>query len=1106
MDNLLILRYEDSMTFRKLVSNSLFHYKGINAMVLLGVALTSAILSGALVVGDSVKESLRRNAAARLSKVDSVLLGGERFFTQELARRIDESVAPILQVEGTVATRGGGKRSNRVQILGVDERFWKLSQSGRTPPNLTGDSWFVEIGAGETLICRVEIPGELSKDAPLSGESEQTQPFTGEISAILGADQLGRYSLQAEQVPKGTVYLPLKQLQTILEKPGMANLILAPAEVSDRFQKSVTDQWQLADASLHIKAPSNRVQSETQQGTVPDLTGYNQLTSPRIFIDPETAALAEQKADIADSVLTYLANKIRFGEKLTPYSMITGTSGNLPSPTPKDLKDNEIVLSQWLADDLGAKPGDTVTLDYYVVDTGRKLSEESAEFTVRSIEKIGEKDWDQSWTPEFPGIFEVENLNDWEPGIPIDRSLIRDKDEDFWDTYRATPKAFITLAASRKLFANRFGNTTAVRFETDSLDAYRQAVKAQLSLGDIGLSVRNVGEEARQAVGQSFDFGALFASMSFFLIVAALVLTALVFIFGIESRSNQIGLLLATGFPAAKARQLFLAEAACLSIVGAILGLFLGWIYTKLALSGMAGAWQEAAAGIDFVYHVKPATLAISFFGTVLLALATVWLASRAVTKVKPGRLIAGNSFENVSGSKPLFRSLSFIGLVLFLVSGTGCLLAPKVEGTMTEQGLFFGAGFCFVLAGVCACSLFFRRLEKPSSVLNSLSALGRQNTVRRKGRSLAVIGLMAAGVFMVTAINSFRLEGERGANRRDSGTGGFTHVGESTLPIYEDLNSEAGRKKYGLENFDSGSFTIIPFRVSDGEDASCLNLNRAQRPRLMGVDPALLSGTFKFTKQISPEDHRNWQTLAWQTTGIPAIVDMNTATYALQTGVGQSIEYENATNEAFQVTIAAFLETSILQGNLIIAEKHFIEQFPDSGGYRFFLLDCADPALAEKIATHLTRMFGDRGLAMRPAADRLNEFNAVQNTYLSIFSTLGGLGILLGTVGLAIVVGRNVMERKGQLGLMQAVGFTRESLAKLVLSEHWFLHITGVLIGIFAAIIAVFPKLVDRASDLPWGLLVGVNLAVLVGGLVFCWLAARLALKGKLIDALRSE
>ncbi len=163
----------------------------MNLSVLAGVALTSAILSGALVVGDSVKESLRRNAAARLSGIGPVFLGGERFFTASLADRVAAKlgggalVAPVLQIEGTVASREGGRRVNRIQIVGVDERFWKLSLEGKSPEGFADDRFIAinrpltdRIGAtvGDTLIVRLEVPGALSKDAPLSGESEQTTP------------------------------------------------------------------------------------------------------------------------------------------------------------------------------------------------------------------------------------------------------------------------------------------------------------------------------------------------------------------------------------------------------------------------------------------------------------------------------------------------------------------------------------------------------------------------------------------------------------------------------------------------------------------------------------------------------------------------------------------------------------------------------------------------------------------------------------------------------------------------------------------------------------------------------------------------------------------
>jgi len=229
------------MTSLRLILSSLFHYRWINLSVLAGVALTSAILSGALVVGDSVKESLRKNAAARLSKIGPVMLGGERYFTVSLADRLaaemgeDALVAPILQVIGTASNREGGRRVNQVQILGVDERFWKLSNRGEIPEGFTDERWIAinepladRIGAGvdDTLIVRVEIPGALSKDAPLSGESEQTTPFTAAITAVLDAENFGLYSLKSEQVPPATIFLRRERLEAILEQSGRANVIL----------------------------------------------------------------------------------------------------------------------------------------------------------------------------------------------------------------------------------------------------------------------------------------------------------------------------------------------------------------------------------------------------------------------------------------------------------------------------------------------------------------------------------------------------------------------------------------------------------------------------------------------------------------------------------------------------------------------------------------------------------------------------------------------------------------------------------------------------------------------------------------------------------------
>jgi ABC-type antimicrobial peptide transport system permease subunit len=234
----------------------------------------------------------------------------------------------------------------------------------------------------------------------------------------------------------------------------------------------------------------------------------------------------------------------------------------------------------------------------------------------------------------------------------------------------------------------------------------------------------------------------------------------------------------------------------------------------------------------------------------------------------------------------------------------------------------------------------------------------------------------------------------------------------------------------------------------------------------------------------------------------VPAVLDANYVRYTLKLAVGDVLTVRSESGGAestVSLRIAGLLAPSIWQGSAVIAESAFEKLFPGTGGYRFLLVD-VPPAAAEKTGQLLSRLLENRGLALTPATDRLNEFNAVQNTYLRIFSALGGLGLMLSTAGLGLLLARTVLERRGEFGLLQAVGFQRGALRRIILGENVFLLLAGMAVGVVAAVLAVWP--VSQGASLPLGTLA----AILVGGVVFCGLAAHFALRGRLINALRSE
>ncbi|HET6664918.1 MAG TPA: FtsX-like permease family protein, partial [Acidimicrobiales bacterium] len=132
--------------------------------------------------------------------------------------------------------------------------------------------------------------------------------------------------------------------------------------------------------------------------------------------------------------------------------------------------------------------------------------------------------------------------------------------------------------------------------------------------------------------------------------------------------------------------------------------------------------------------------------------------------------------------------------------------------------------------------------------------------------------------------------------------------------------------------------------------------------------------------------------------------------------------------------------------------------------------------------------------------------FHRVENTYLSTFQSLGGLGLLLGTVGLAAVMFRNVLERRRELALLGAVGYRARHLATMILAESVLLLGTGLLAGVLAAALAIAPALSARGGPFPVASTLALLAGVFVTGLVSTLAATRAAASGRLLRALRSE
>lgn len=1152
------------MTLRTVWWRSLLFHAKSHLGVILGATVGTAALVGALLVGDSVRGSLKARAEARLGTVHFALSSGDRYFQSDLAQRIpsattshwathptgvsdgsvsSENLAPIavFQLRGNAVNQDGSARAHDVQIQSVPESFWKLAPQGHLLPSTNPAPGHVRLSSalaeqlnvrpGDTVVLRFAKPSALSQDAVLSPRNEAVAALRLVVDAIADSSQFGEFRLRSSPRPAYNAWVHETDLARASGMDHRANLLLLSklSSAQPTSQSTVIDPdmailstalkqaWQLADAEIEVRMLTLPLPASATAGNSERRQRMVEVGTRRIFLDAAVGeALLPQGlgTDLPspNPILTYLANALRSGDRLTPYSMVAAAGAPW---TPENLAKDEIVITDWLSKDLDAGVGDTVTLTYYDPEAGARLEERSQAFKVRAVVPLAGWHADRSLMPEFPGLSKAESTRDWDAGFPLVHS-IRDEDEAYWQQWRGTPKAYVSLEAGQSMWGNRFGQLTAVRFLLpESADAAHVSnniatrLRAALDPAEVGLSFQPVRAEALRAAGSGQDFGGLFLGFSFFLIIAALLLMALLFQFGLEQRLPEVGTWLALGFRPTTVRRLWWAEGATLAAVGGWVGALAGIGYAKGLILGLTTLWSDAVAGAALAFYATPTSLAVGAFSAVILAVATLGWGLRRPFRRPVRSLLAGD----IEPPKIPRRSRGWWVGGLSVALATGLVGWALTSGRSTNPGVFFGAGSLILVGGLAWMAALLAsgsqtRSEQRTAPLTSVG-LAVRGTGRRRSRSLATIALLACGSFLIAAIGAFRMESAPNADRRDSGTGGFALIGEASLPIPQDLNSLDGLEFYGLSAEDVPGMAVIPFRVREGDEASCLNLDRAQRPRILGVQGARLAelGAFRFAQLHDSLSVTNgWQSLSdVRDNVIPAIGDAASIQWALGKKLGDTIAVTDERGRVFELQLVGGLANSILQGNLIIDETAFNRLFPSESGYRHFLID-APAEGASAVAATLTRALGDVGLEITPATRRLAEFQAVQNTYLSTFQVLGGLGLLLGSAGLGVVVLRNVLERRSELALLTAVGFTRRQIFRLVLGEHLVLLVAGLFLGTLAAAVAVLPTLLAPGGSLPGASLYLTLTAVLGVGLAATFLATLTSLRGSLTRGLRGE
>ncbi len=1000
------------------VWRSLTGFRALHMALAAGIAAATAVIVGALLVGDSMRGSLKSLALDRLGSVHMTMFA-QRFFDPAMLEGsvvgvgpVDMQFSPAILLPSSTAELKLSDRTERasnVQVLGVDESFWKTTSTNATLNRVALKEDEVAISAalaeelhakvGDELTIRFPKNSGVPADSPLGRRDDAPPSLPGQrIAVILPERTIADFDLRASQSAARNVFVPLNAVQDALEQPNRVNAafgaITGDGPRTLEESQLLCDQMNarttptLRDFGLKVtrhtrKFPDESI-GEKADGDVQTIFDYFQITSDQMIIDDLSLESLLQGLNALQPrrALSYLVNEV---VPLTPqgfeteprvtYSIITGLedwesqlTNSPPAELPFEQRPGSCGVNSWLAERLSLQPSSSIRVRYFRPETieGTEV-EVSHDMTVTSIVPITAPKRgyvrnrpaifdsapkvanDPDLTPVVPGITDQDSISKWNVPFELTRK-VPEEDDDYWNKYRLTPKLFMRYNAAVRLFGSRFGNATALRIRAvdlqnanmDEESLRRKAAESMLhAKAGLGLHWFPLRAQQLKAASGTTPFDGLFLALSFFVIIAALMLVALLFRLSIEQRSSQWGLLMASGFTKSRVRSLVLRESFFVIVGGVILGLVLGIGYARLMMAGLESWWAGAVSGAFLSFHITPLSLAIGALIGGATSLITIFMSLRRLNRQAPLDLLRGR--WDVSSGAREHQSKAALAVAGFLAFGAvGLLIFGMMQNGMAQAGSFFGCGMCLLVAALCVVAYLLRASQRsPSkSTQTGLLTLAWLALTRNPWRSVLSLGLLAVASFLIASMSVFQIAPTL------QGSGGFELMAESSLPLYKDLGAIRVREEQLSEaDFDVlRTSNILSFRERPGEDASCNNLYQVAQPTVLGIPESLAqhqsSTEANLRFQWAATSHgfdSPWQALAQIGTGteedpVPVVMDLNTAAWSLHQGASiGAITKVPFGDRVVHFRTVGLLNNSIMQGKLLISEYNFRDCFQRS-------------------------------------------------------------------------------------------------------------------------------------------------------------------------------
>jgi ABC-type lipoprotein release transport system permease subunit len=1155
----------------RMALRSLTRHKKMNLALVSATCISTTVICGSLIAGDSLSASITDAVFENLGEVDEIVISN-RLFDTSIINRISQNatlsneidhISPLIHMQAIAENTETSARTRSATIIGFDPGFldfgtlYSKDGSKLTPSLNENEIYINEELASEIGIKQGEMMGisftnlDSVFEAIFHGNQRHTTvDAMFQIKEIVKSKSLGRFQLTANRNPPQNMYIDIDTLNLVMNIEDQANMILISnngdevegvascEEVSSLLSETLDDALIYSDAGLNVVQNSQ--------------LNYVKIEADDVFFSYDYYEFLENSQIPAKKstspVLTYFWNTLKFQDKTVPYSTVSAFDPQRDSEfgeftlngTGEDvegvLAENEIMITNWTAEALQVSQGDIVNMNYSVMDEFYNIDYFHRPFTIKYIIDMVGKANDSMLMPPFPGIEGITSPRDWDPPFPVELNLIDDEDEDYWKTYKGTPKAFISNSVGSKMWDSDIGNITHIKIQPNSgynLSDLEEQVKLKLNdyvgTSKAQLAIKNVKQDALSSREGITIFTGMFLAFSAAIIMASAVLIILLIMLMIETRSSEIGTLRALGFRISAINNIFLIEGTILSIIGGFFGALLGFLFGVFLIGGMNTFWSSIVEGAQVSFAVTPDSLVLGFCSGIIISIFTMMFAFKVEGKRTVVGAIRKTSRKGKSKWMVFFAFLMLLGGIFGIIAPFALDISLSSEMGLAGMGLgplglllglnwlaasltkkriefivgivivvhtlfimyyfadsaslmvlFFLSGFMLLLGLLLMfyhtiIKLDQRRSESATRNSNKwLFSFAKKNAARTPTRTMFTVFLFSLTLFVLVSLN-INLQGTViDVDRAISESGGGFHImGESTNPIFANLSDETSRSESGISDPVFDELFIQQFKTRGDVGGTCSNLNPKASPRIIGANESFFDiNSFAFISTLEKHDNP-WVSLKGEidVNGIPAIGDYNTLVWILGLDVGDSISVLNENGDTVLLKIVGIIANSIFPGNLIIWDEYFDIMYPTNDGFTLFLFRSQADNLKPQILSLESSLskYGFDGFTVESV---VVENILIENTYIAIFQVLLIFGLIVGTLGFGIVASRNALERRREIGILRAIGFTKKAILKTQLYENSFVVLVGITIGSLSGIIASSVYLFKLQIDIlswPW-------------------------------------